>query len=114
MKHQKVRPPVEAQTFRAVLREAREKAGLTLRELGVVVGVAGHTLSRIETGYFYESCCFQAWPSPELSQLLAASLDLDEDALQLAAGHVPASWIEGLTYERAIQIARAVRALEEH
>lgn len=60
----------EPKTLASVVREAREAAGLSIRQLATLVGLDFSVLSRIEAGKV-------ARPSPEVLQNLAEVLELD-------------------------------------
>lgn len=63
------------------LREARELASYSLRELGIQIGYSATHLSRVERGTEH--------PSRNLLKALAKELSLDLTPLLLQAGHLP-------------------------
>lgn len=64
----------EPATLASVVRQGREAAGLSLRQLATLVGIDFSVLSRIEAGKV-------ARPSPQVVQNLAEVLELDASEL---------------------------------
>ncbi|MEV6446364.1 helix-turn-helix transcriptional regulator [Amycolatopsis sp. NPDC051716] len=71
-------------TLAQVVRAAREAAGLSVRQLGPLVGVNASAISRIESG---ES----ARPSAELLQNIAEVLEIDPSELLIFVGIKPSN-----------------------
>jgi transcriptional regulator with XRE-family HTH domain len=69
----------EAPTLASVIRQAREAAGLSIRQLAPLVGIDYSVLSRIEAGKVTR-------PSPEVVQNIAEALELDATELLAFVG----------------------------
>ncbi len=67
--------------FGEVLRELREKRGLTVNQLGMYSEVSPALISKIENGK-------RGTPKPETIRKLAKGLKFDYDELMVLAGHV--------------------------
>lgn len=71
---------VGARSLGSALREARQQAGISVRQLAPMVGVHRSFLSRIETGEYHSA-------KPALLQRLAKVLEVDEQDLFALAGY---------------------------
>lgn len=71
-----------------LIREHRQSAGLSLRALAKKVGVSFPHLSKVESG--------AEVASEHLISALARTLEVDEDALMMAAKRVPSDLAEAL------------------
>ncbi len=88
-------PTPTPNTLGAVVRQAREHAGLSLRNLEAIVGVSRQLLLRLEHDQLDN-------PSPALLQRLAEALELDSDDLFAFVGYRPSEKLPSLTpYLRA-------------
>lgn len=86
------RPPG---TVGAMVRQARERAGLSLRNLEAITGISRTILNRLELDQLDS-------PSPHLLQHTAEALELDSDDLFALAGYRPSDKLPSLTpYLRA-------------
>lgn len=82
-------------TLGAFVRQARERAGFSLRNLEAIVGVSRQLLLRLEHDQLDN-------PSPALLHLLAQALELDSDDLFAFVGYRPSEKLPSLTpYLRA-------------
>jgi transcriptional regulator with XRE-family HTH domain len=82
-------------TLGAYVRQARERAGLSLRNLEAIVGVSRQLLLRLEHDEVDN-------PSPTLLHQLAQALELDSDDLFAFVGYRPSEKLPSLTpYLRA-------------
>jgi transcriptional regulator with XRE-family HTH domain len=68
--------------FGEVLRELREKRGLTVNQLGIYSGVSPALISKIENGK-------RGTPKPETLEKLAKGLKIPYEELMILAGHIP-------------------------
>ncbi len=79
----------------AAIRQARERAGLSLRNLEAITGVSRPTLNRLEHGQIDT-------PSPTVLQRVAEALELDSDDLFAYVGYRPSEKLPSLApYLRA-------------
>ncbi|MCL6457660.1 MAG: helix-turn-helix domain-containing protein [Gorillibacterium sp.] len=76
----------ESKTFGQYLRSLRKKKGLTLKELGGLVGFSYSYLSQLERG---ERGGAGGIPSPDILKLLYKPLDVDFFTLMEKAGYLP-------------------------
>lgn len=76
------------QTLLLWIRSGRAAKAMTQRELGMAVGVGTGHISKIEAG--------KELPSDALLERIAHVLDLDADELIIAAGRVPARYMEAM------------------
>lgn len=84
-----------AVTLGTVVRQARERARLSLRMLEALTGVSRPTLNRLELDQLDH-------PSPELLHQVAAALELNSDDLFAFVGYRPSSSLPSLApYLRA-------------
>jgi transcriptional regulator with XRE-family HTH domain len=82
-------------TLGTTIRQARERAGLSLRNLEAIVGVSRQLLLRLEHDEVDN-------PSPTLLHQLAQALELDSDDLFAFVGYRPSEKLPSLTpYLRA-------------
>ena len=82
-------------TLGSFVRQARERAGLSLRNLEAIVGVSRQLLLRLEHDQLDN-------PSPALLHRLAQALELDSDDLFAFVGYRPSEKLPSLTpYLRA-------------
>jgi transcriptional regulator with XRE-family HTH domain len=82
-------------TLGATIRQARERAGFSLRHLEAIVGVSRQLLLRLEHDELDN-------PSPALLHRLAEALELDSDNLFAFVGYRPSEKLPSLTpYLRA-------------
>lgn len=88
-------PTPTPNTLGTTIRQARERAGLSLRNLEAIVGVSRQLLLRLEHDEVDN-------PSPELLQQLAEALELDSDDLFAFVGYKLSEKLPNLTlYLRA-------------
>ena len=88
-------PTPTPSTLGTMIRQARERAGLSLRNLEAIVGVSRQLLLRLEHDEIDN-------PSPELLQQLAEALELDSDDLFALVGYKLSEKLPNLTlYLRA-------------
>ncbi len=90
------------ESFDIRLRELREQAGLSQRELANKVGVNFTYLSKIESGVMPP-------PSEKVILRLAEVLNADKDELMTLAGKVPSDIAEMLKSREALQLLRSGR-----
>ena len=83
--------PARIEAVAAMLREIRERSGLSQRALADAIGVSQSYLYRCETA------ADESPPSPAYLQVFAEVTGADEDALCAAAGVVPVEVAEALT-----------------
>ncbi|WIG58346.1 MAG: hypothetical protein OJF49_001092 [Ktedonobacterales bacterium] len=82
-------------TLGTTIRQARERAGFSLRNLEAIVGVSRQLLLRLEHDELEN-------PSPDLLHRLAEALELDSDDLFAFVGYRPSEKLPSLTpYLRA-------------
>ena len=82
-------------TLGVTIRQARERAGFSLRNLEAIVGVSRQALLRLEHDELDN-------PSPDLLHRLAEALELDSDDLFAFIGYQPSDKLPNLTpYLRA-------------
>src|SRR4051812_15382717 len=82
-------------TLGAYVRQARERAGLSLRHLEAITGISRPMLNRLELDLLDK-------PSPTVLQRVAEALELDSDDLFAFAGYRPSDKLPGLApYLRA-------------
>jgi transcriptional regulator with XRE-family HTH domain len=82
-------------TLGVLIRQTRERAGLSLRNLEAITGIPRTILNRLELGQLDA-------PSPHLLQRIAEALELDSDDLFALAGYRPSDKLPSLTpYLRA-------------
>jgi transcriptional regulator with XRE-family HTH domain len=82
-------------TLGALIRQARERAGLSLRNLEAITGIPRTILNRLELDQLDAS-------SPHLLQRTAEALELDSDDLFALAGYRPSDKLPSLApYLRA-------------
>ncbi len=82
-------------TLGAMIRQARERAGFSLRHLEAIVGVSRQLLLRLEHDELDN-------PSPALLHRLAEALELESDDLFAIIGYRPSEKLPSLTpYLRA-------------
>lgn len=103
--------PAIPATLGALVRQARERAGLSLRNLEAITGISRPTLSRLELDQL-------AQPNPTLLHRVAEALELDSDDLYTFVGYRPSTTLPGLApYLRAkyqlppVAVAEANEAL---
>lgn len=82
-------------TLGVCVRQARERAGLTLRHLEAITGISRPTLNRLELDQVEN-------PSPSLLHRLAEALELNSDDLFAFVGYRPSTTLPSLApYLRA-------------
>lgn len=82
-------------TLGELVRQARERAGLSLRNLEAITGTSRTQLNRLERDQLDN-------PTPDLVQRIAEALELDSDDLFALAGYRPSDKLPSLTpYLRA-------------
>ncbi len=91
------------QEFGARIRELRQKAGMTQKELADKVGIDFTYLSKIENGVMPP-------PSEKVILRLAEALDVSGDELSTLAGKVPADIAQLLSNPETLQLIRSQRA----
>lgn len=101
------------ETLGQLIRQARERAGLSLRNLEAITGVPRATLHRLERGQAND-------PSTDTLLRLADALELNSDDLFILIGHQPSADLPSLTpYLRSkyrlppAALAEASQALRE-
>ena len=77
-------------TLGVTIRQARERAGFSLRNLETIVGVSRQFLLRLEHDELDN-------PSPDLLHRLAEALELDSDDLFAFIGYQPSGKLPSLT-----------------
>ncbi|MFC2073181.1 transcriptional regulator, partial [Chloroflexota bacterium] len=96
----KSRPVNKKENFNTGLRELREQAGLSQRELADKVGINFTYLSKIESGVMPP-------PSEKVILRLAEVLDADRDELMTLAGKVPSDIAQMLKNRENLQFLRS-------
>jgi transcriptional regulator with XRE-family HTH domain len=87
--------PTEPMTLGSSLRQARERLGLSLRDLETITGVSRPMLHRLEHDQVDQ-------PNPTVLQQLADTLELNGDDLFALAGYRPSTQLPSLApYLRA-------------
>lgn len=81
--------PAAPTTLGACVRQARDRAGLSLRNLEAITGISRPMLHRLERDQIDE-------PSPALLQRLADALELDSSDLFAFIGYQPSSSLPSL------------------
>ena len=94
---------METQNFGAKLRELRNQAGLTQRELADRVNIDFSYLSKIESGVVPP-------PSEKVISQLAEALNADRDELSILAGRIPPDIAQILKNGKTLQRLRSARA----
>jgi len=94
---------MEAQEFGARLRQLRNQAGMTQRELAERVNIDFSYLSKIESGVVPP-------PSEKVISQLAEALNADKDELIISAGKVPSDIVQILKNQETLQRLRSARA----
>ncbi len=94
---------MEAQKFGVGLRQLRNQAGMTQRELADRVNIDFSYLSKIESGAMPP-------PSEKVISQLAEALNADKDELIILAGRIPADVAEILKNRETLRHLRSTRA----